>query len=204
MVGIILSILKMYTLTCSEHSRKNGKTRVQTQVFLILQIFLGGFFTSLKKKLGRHGKCSIQLNSVHFELLIHLNVNYLNFKVRQTDLFLIMCPSVSFLTALVSLNILVSKIFVRTMKWDNVFKHLVHICIQIHCFLPSPSVQSSHHSFGFCPMLPCVVTCNFIVSLRPSLMNCKNLAIRSHSQRGSFLYFFNVWNYIHFTLTLLK
>lgn len=117
-VGIILSILKMYTLTCSEHSRKNGKIRVQTQVFLIPQIVLCGIFTNLKKKLGRHGKCSIQLNSVHFELLIHLNVNYLNFKVRQTDLFLIMCPSVSFLTARVSLNILVSKIFARTMKWQ--------------------------------------------------------------------------------------
>ena len=53
----------------------NGRVRVQTQVFLTPRIFLCGIFKALGKKLESPGKCSIQLNSVYFELLINSDAN---------------------------------------------------------------------------------------------------------------------------------
>ena len=62
------------------------------------------------EKLERPGKHSIQLKSMHFELLINSNVNYLSFKVIQTDLFLSHHVSISIsYGSCVSFIILISK-----------------------------------------------------------------------------------------------
>ena len=75
------------------------------------------YFQSLMKKLERPGKRLIQLKSEHFELLIHSNVNYLSFKVRQTDLFLSYHVSVSIsYGSCVSFNILISKTVVGRIR----------------------------------------------------------------------------------------
>ena len=58
------------------------------------------------------------------------------------------------------------------------------ICIKTSCFLPHPSVQSSYLLFGFCFVLLCIIRCNFIVSVWPSLLIFKNSEILSCSHKG--------------------
>lgn len=111
------------------------------------------YFWSLMKKLERPGKHSIELKSEHFELLIHSNVNYLSFKVRQTDLFL---SYHHFLWLLCFIqHFLIKKTVVGRIRWYNVFKHVVHHLHQ-NILFPAPSISPHIISLPFvlcCPAL---------------------------------------------------
>lgn len=160
------------------------------------------------KKLERPGKCSIQLKSAHFELLINSNVNYLSFEVRQTDLFLSHHVSISIsYGSCVPFNILISKTVVGRIRWYNVFKHLVHHLHQ-NILFPAPSISPRIISLPF--VLCCPALWPLILQYLSGLLSWIIRTLGSWAVlmkvvlKFSYLYFFNAWNCICYTLTLLR
>lgn len=160
------------------------------------------------ENLERPGKGSIQLKSVHFELLINSNVNYLSFKVRQTDLFLSNHVSISISYGFcVSFSILISKTVIGRIRWYNVSKHPVRHLHQ-NILFPAPSISPHVISLPFvlcCPALwPLIL--QYLSGLLSWIIRTPGswAVLTKVVLKFSYLYFFNVWNCIHYTLTLLK